>query len=117
MKFVNVISALLACLLFLAPAVSLAAGKGEIAMKKRLDDVGASMPRRVGSMAGGRHYCGIEINLFVKQYQTHIEFTQQDPSRDWKRMIKAAEETIDVLRKASAPCDDAFKSYLERLAY
>ena len=32
-------------------------------------------------------------------------------------MIDEAKKTIGVLRKASTPCDDAFKAYLERLSY
>lgn len=94
-----------------------AAADGEDFVTGRLDEIGLNQTLRIGAMAGARHYCGVEVKQFLSMYKTRIEMTQQAPENDWRRMIRAADETIGAMRDAGVGCDASFRKYLERLSY
>ena len=94
-----------------------AASKGETLVKGLLAEHEYNQPRRIGVIAGARHYCGLEINQFLDRYWTQLDFTMQQPRRVWDRMIDQGDKTENALRQKSVPCDEAFKGYVGRLGY
>ncbi|MEL7465193.1 MAG: hypothetical protein AAFN79_14070 [Pseudomonadota bacterium] len=113
----SAILAVVAALSLSAPNAAVAASAGETTVRAQIEKAGFNNPRKIGVMAGARHYCELQIEQFLEPYWMRISFTQQNPDHEWSRMIDEAKKTIVVLRKASTPCDDDFKTYLERLAY
>ena len=74
-------------------------------------------PRKIGVMAGARHFCGLEIKQFTHNYSTRIGFTMQRPEILWDRMIEQAKATVSRLRREGDRCDETTKAYVQRLGY
>ena len=100
-----------------AAPVAAQTGKGELIVRALLEEYENNHPRKIGVMAGARHYCDYELKQFLTGYRTHIEFTMQRPLIVWERMIDQGNKTWSKLRASNVSCDKAFKDYIERLSY
>ena len=92
-------------------------GKTRSVIAAELEEYRYNEPRKIGVMAGARHFCSIEIKQFLHAYSTRIGFTMQRPDMLWDRMIDQAKSTVAKLRTEGDGCPDETKAYVERLAY